>query len=73
MDWAVIIAGEVDLVLDAGETRRLKIGGSVVLRGGMHQWVNRSGEGKLAWIVASPQDIVSVEVEGKELGLEFIA
>lgn len=39
MDWAVILEGEVDLVLDGGETRRLRAGDSAVMRGTMPQWV----------------------------------
>jgi quercetin dioxygenase-like cupin family protein len=71
MDWAVILEGEVDLILDGGETRRLRTGDSVVMRGTMHQWVNRSvGEG---WVrmVAFAQDIVPVEIGGKVLETEF--
>lgn len=72
MDWAVILEGEVDLVLDGGETRKLRVGDSVVMRGGMYQWVNQSGEGKWARMVAFAQDTVPVEVGGKELGMEFV-
>lgn len=71
MDWAVILEGEVDLILDGGETRRLRVGDSVVMRGAMHQWVNRSREGRWARMVAFAQDIVPIEVDGKELGTEF--
>jgi quercetin dioxygenase-like cupin family protein len=70
MDWAVILEGEVELVLDGGETRRLRVGDSVVMRGTMHQWVNCSAEG---WVrmVAFAQDVVPVEVEGEVLETEF--
>ena len=70
MDWAVILEGEVDLVLDGGETRRLRVGDSVVMRGTMHQWVNRSADG-WARMVAFAQDIVPVEIDGKVLEMEF--
>ena len=70
MDWAVILEGEVDLVLDGGETRRLRARDSVVMRGTMHQWVNRSAGG-WARMVAFAQDIVPVEVGGKVLETEF--
>jgi quercetin dioxygenase-like cupin family protein len=72
MDWAVILEGEVELVLDGGERRMLRVGDSVVMRGTMHQWVNRSGEGRWARMVAFAQDIEPVEVGGKELGMEFV-
>lgn len=70
MDWAVILEGEMELALDGGETRRLKAGDSVVMRGTMHQWVNCSAEG---WVrmVAFAQDIETVEVGGKVLEMEF--
>jgi hypothetical protein len=71
MDWAVILEGEVELVLDGGERRRLRVGDSVVMRGTMHQWVNRSGEGKWARMVAFAQDIIPVEVGGRGLGMEI--
>jgi quercetin dioxygenase-like cupin family protein len=72
MDWAVILEGEVELILDGGETRRLRIGDSVVMRGTMHQWVNRSCEGGWVRMVAFAQDIVPVEVGGREMGMEFV-
>lgn len=70
MDWAVILEGEVDLILDGGETRRLRVGDSVVMRGTMHQWMNCSADG-WARMVAFAQDIVPVEVEGKVLKTEY--
>ena len=71
MDWAVILEGEVDLILDGGETRRLRAGDSVVMRGAMHQWVNRSGNDGWARMVAFAQGIVPVEVGGKVLEMEY--
>ena len=70
MDWAVILEGEIDLVLDGGETRRLRAGDSVVMRGTMHQWVNCSAGG-WARMVAFAQNIVPVEIGGKVLEMEF--
>jgi quercetin dioxygenase-like cupin family protein len=72
MDWAVILEGEVELVLDGGERRRLRVGDSVVMRGTMHQWVNLSCDGGWVKMVAFAQDIESVEIGGKELGMEFL-
>lgn len=70
MDWAVILEGEVDLVLDGGETRRLRAGDSVVKRGTMHQWVNCSAGG-WARMVAFAQDIGPVEIGDNALEMEF--
>lgn len=72
MDWAVILEGEVDLILDGGETRRLRKGDTVVMRGTMHQWVNCSGNGGWARMVAFAQHIVPIEVGSKELQTEFV-
>jgi quercetin dioxygenase-like cupin family protein len=72
MDWVVILEGEVELVLDGGERRRLRVGDSVVMRGSMHQWVNCSGDGGWVRMVAFAQDILPVEVGGKELKMEFL-
>ena len=70
MDWAVILEEEVELILEGGETRRLRAGDSVVMRGTMHQWMNCSADG-WARMVAFAQDIVPVEVEGKVLKTEY--
>lgn len=70
MDWAVILEEEVELILEGGETRRLRAGDSVVMRGTMHQWVNYSAE---HWVrmVAFAQDVVPVEIGGRVLATEF--
>ena len=39
VDYAVVLAGEIDLVLD-GETVRLRAGDTLVQRGTAHDWVN---------------------------------
>jgi mannose-6-phosphate isomerase-like protein (cupin superfamily) len=40
IDYAVIISGEIDMQVDAGEVH-LKAGDVVVQQGTMHNWVNR--------------------------------
>lgn len=72
IDWAVILEGEVDLELDGGETRRLKAGDSVVMRGTMHRWANCSPNDGWARMVAFAQDIVPLEIGGKKLETEYI-
>ena len=42
LDYAVIIEGEVDLILDSGETRSMKRGDVAIQRGTMHAWKNVS-------------------------------
>lgn len=43
LDYGIVIAGEIVLVLDA-EERVLKAGDVIVQRGTNHAWANRSGE-----------------------------
>jgi len=43
IDYAVVLAGEIDMELD-GMTTRLKAGDVLVQRGTMHNWVNRGTE-----------------------------
>jgi quercetin dioxygenase-like cupin family protein len=43
IDYATVISGEIDMVLD-GETVRLKAGDVLVQRGTIHNWVNQSTE-----------------------------
>jgi quercetin dioxygenase-like cupin family protein len=43
IDYAVVISGEIDMVLD-GTTAHLKAGDVLVQRGTIHNWVNRGAE-----------------------------
>jgi quercetin dioxygenase-like cupin family protein len=43
IDYAVVLAGEIDMELD-GTTARLKAGDVLVQRGTIHNWVNRGTE-----------------------------
>ena len=43
IDYAVVLAGEIDMELD-GTTVRLKAGDVLVQRGTIHNWVNRGSE-----------------------------
>ena len=43
IDYATVISGEIDMVLD-GETVRLKAGDVLVQRGTIHNWVNKGAE-----------------------------
>jgi len=44
VDYIILISGEVDLLLDAGEAKALKPGDVVVQRGTNHAWVNTGAE-----------------------------
>src|ERR1700761_7708340 len=42
VDYGVIVSGEMELILESGEKKRLKAGDTVVQRATMHQWRNPS-------------------------------
>ncbi|MEP7029495.1 MAG: cupin domain-containing protein [Pseudolabrys sp.] len=49
IDYAVVMAGEIDMELDDGVTVHLKAGDVLVQRGTIHNWVNN---GKVPCIIA---------------------
>ena len=67
MDYAVVIAGEIDMELD-GETVTLKAGDVLVQRGTVHNWINRSkGVAIVAFVLVSAKPVA---VGGKILNAE---
>jgi len=42
LDYGIVLEGEIDMVLDSGEVRRMGRGDVAVQRATMHQWRNRS-------------------------------
>jgi quercetin dioxygenase-like cupin family protein len=55
LDYAIVLAGEVDLELDDSVVR-LSAGDTVVQRGAIHNWANRSTEVCLIGIVLISAD-----------------
>ena len=70
LDYAVIVAGEVELILDTGEVQRLKVGDVVVQRGNMHAWRNPS-ETEWARMFTVQLDSEPLVVAGQEFGESF--
>lgn len=70
IDHDICLDGEVELILDGGETRLIRKGDMVVQRGTMHAWRNPSNT-EWARFVAVVQPIVPLVVNGEELKLEF--
>lgn len=78
LDYGVVLEGEVELLLDSGETRLLKRGDVAVQRGTNHAWRNVTpdvvdpvtGEVKKQWArmlyVLSPAE--PMQIGGKSLG-----
>lgn len=58
VDYIILIEGEVDLLLDAGEAKALKPGDVVIQRGTNHAWVNTGS--KPALLVAVLADATPV-------------
>jgi quercetin dioxygenase-like cupin family protein len=57
VDYAVVMAGEIDMELD-GETVTLKAGDVLVQRGTMHNWVNRSkGVAIVAFVLVAAKPV----------------
>ncbi|KAF2835425.1 cupin domain-containing protein [Patellaria atrata CBS 101060] len=70
LDYIVMLEGEVECILDGGETRLLRTGDVLVQRGTMHAWRNPSLERECRF-VAVIHPIESVEVNGKKLEAEW--
>jgi quercetin dioxygenase-like cupin family protein len=67
LDYGIVIYGEVELVLDSGETRILKAGDVAVQRGTNHAWRNTS-DTKWARMMYVLQPSLPLEINGKPLG-----
>jgi quercetin dioxygenase-like cupin family protein len=64
VDYAVVMSGEIDMVLD-GTTVRLRAGDVLVQRGTIHDWVNNGTEPCV--IAFSLIDAKPVSIDGKPL------
>ena len=42
LDYGIVIAGEMELILDSGESKVMRVGDVIVQRGVMHAWRNNS-------------------------------
>jgi quercetin dioxygenase-like cupin family protein len=59
IDYAVVLKGEVDMILD-GTTVRLKAGDALVQRGTIHDWVNNGTEPCLiAFVLVAAKSVVA--------------
>ncbi|KAJ5812634.1 hypothetical protein N7474_008935 [Penicillium riverlandense] len=78
LDYGVVLEGEVELVLDSGETRLMKRGDVAVQRGTNHAWrnvtpdvidpVTSEKKGQWARMLYVLMPCEEVEVDGKRLG-----
>ena len=59
IDYAVVMAGEIDMALDIGSVH-LKAGDVLVQRGTIHNWVNRGSEPcVIAFVLISSQPVTA--------------
>lgn len=70
IDYGVVLEGEIELVLDSGESRVMRRGDVSVQRGTNHMWRNRSKTewGRMLYVL---QEARPVEIGGKKLGEEY--
>lgn len=71
LDYGIVLEGEVDMVLDSGESVPMKRGDVAVQRATQHQWVNRSKTewARMMFVLQDCQDlIVNGKVYGEDLG-----
>ncbi|KAK3360622.1 hypothetical protein B0T25DRAFT_447794 [Lasiosphaeria hispida] len=70
LDYGVVLEGEMEVVLDSGETRLLKRGDLAVQRGTMHAWRNAS---KTEWarMLYFLQEVEPIEVVGTKLAEDY--
>jgi len=70
LDYGVVVAGEVELILDGGETRLMKVGDVVVQRATMHAWRNPSETewARMMFVLIECEKLI---VGGKEMGQDL--
>ncbi|KAK5113556.1 hypothetical protein LTR62_003425 [Meristemomyces frigidus] len=67
LDYGIVLQGEVELILDSGETRKMKQGDVAIQRGTMHAWRNLSKTEPARMIyVLLPAE--ALDVAGQKLG-----
>lgn len=72
LDYGVVLEGEIELVLDSGETRVMRRGDVCVQRGTMHEWRNRSATewGRMLYVLQEARP-VEVEEGGRRLEEDY--
>ena len=69
LDYGVVLEGEVELILDSGETRLMKRGDVAIQRGTNHAWKNTSeGWCRMMYVL---QESEPFTVAGKTLGEDY--
>jgi quercetin dioxygenase-like cupin family protein len=66
MDFGILVHGEMEAIMDSGETRLLKVGDCIVQRNTLHAWRNPSAT-EFARVIFVIQGCPPVKVGGKEM------
>ena len=66
IDYGMILSGEIDLILDGGETIRLVAGDTLIQRGTNHIWRNPSPDTACRYLVCMVE-AQPVVIDGKPL------
>lgn len=67
LDYGIVIEGEIELVLDSGERKKMVAGDIAIQRGTMHAWRNMS-DTKWARMLYILQASKPLEIGGEKLG-----
>ena len=70
LDFGVVLEGEIEVVLDSGETRLLKRGDLAIQRGTMHAWHNTSTT-EWARMLYFLQESHPLEIAGEKLAEDY--
>jgi quercetin dioxygenase-like cupin family protein len=69
IDYAVVIAGAIEMELDDGVIVKLKAGDVLVQRGTIHNWVNRGTEDcVIAFVLISARPVVAGSISLEAVG-----
>ncbi|RJE23122.1 Cupin domain protein [Aspergillus sclerotialis] len=69
LDYGIVLEGQVDLILDSGEARKMGRGDVAVQRATMHQWRNSSAENWARMMFVLQDCMVGDENGGEDLGM----
>ena len=70
IDYDLVLAGEVDLVVEEGEPVHLTAGDTAVVRGTTHEWVNRSAttSAVVAFVMIDARPVM---IDGRPVGTHY--
>ncbi|KAH7139961.1 hypothetical protein B0J13DRAFT_639139 [Dactylonectria estremocensis] len=68
-DYAIVLIGEMECLLDSGDTRLVKPGDILVQRGTMHQWINHNETwARMLYVLLDASLVMDGQVLDESLG-----